>query len=141
MLLIITDWLTKFFGAFRVFDYVSFRALLSCLFSLIFTILIGSKVINWLLLLKVGQTVRTNGPQSHLVKSGTPTMGGVLIIISVIITTLIFADLTDQYIWLFLFVLISTGIIGFIDDYQKIVYKNSKGLSARIKIICQTLIT
>lgn len=140
MLLFLTQLLEKYIGAFRVFDYVSFRALTSCLFALLFSILMGKSVIAWLTTLKVGQTVRSDGPQTHLAKTGTPTMGGVLIIITVTITNLLFADLKNPYIWLLLFVLISTGAIGFIDDYKKIVHKNPKGLSARSKMICQTLI-
>ena len=140
MLLYITHLLTKLIGAFRVFDYVSFRAITACLFSLIFTILIGNRVIVWLLKLKVGQSVRDDGPQTHLAKTGTPTMGGVLIIFSVVLTNLLFADLSNKFIWLLLFVLISTGSIGFIDDYKKIVYKNSKGLSGRNKLLFQSLI-
>jgi phospho-N-acetylmuramoyl-pentapeptide-transferase len=140
MLLYLTHWLTKIIGAFRVFDYVSFRAVSSCLVSLFFSIGVGKRVIAWLLSLKVGQTVRSDGPQTHLIKSGTPTMGGVLIILSVTVTTLLFADLTNPYIWLLLFVLISTGIIGFIDDYKKIVYKDPKGLSGRAKMMMQTTI-
>ncbi|MDQ5920433.1 MAG: phospho-N-acetylmuramoyl-pentapeptide-transferase [Pseudomonadota bacterium] len=140
MLLFLTHWLTQFVGAFRVFDYVSFRALLSCLISLFFSILVGKRVISWLYTIKIGQTVRIDGPKTHLAKSGTPTMGGVLIILSVIFTTLLFADLTNVYVWLLLFVLVSTGAIGFIDDYRKIVYKDPKGLSAKLKMIMQTLI-
>ena len=140
MLLYITHLLTKVIGAFRVFDYVSFRAITACLFSLILTILIGNRVIAWLYKLKVGQTVRDDGPKTHLAKKGTPTMGGVLIIISVTLTNLLFADLTNAFIWLLLFVLISTGAIGFIDDYKKIVYKDSKGLSGRKKLLFQSLI-
>ncbi|MCC2626248.1 MAG: phospho-N-acetylmuramoyl-pentapeptide-transferase [Burkholderiales bacterium] len=127
-------------GALRLFDYVTFRALVACLFSLLFSILVGERVIAWLTKLKVGQSVRDDGPQTHLVKTGTPTMGGVLIIISVVITDLIFADLFNPYIWLLLFVLVGTGTIGFIDDYRKIVYKNSKGLSGKKKMIFQALI-
>ncbi|MFN7095274.1 MAG: phospho-N-acetylmuramoyl-pentapeptide-transferase, partial [Burkholderiales bacterium] len=141
MLLILTQFLTKFIGAFRVFEYVSFRALLSCLFSLTATIMIGEWVIKWLTQLKAGQTVRADGPQTHLAKTGTPTMGGMLIILSITITSLLFADLTNPYIWLLLFVLVATGAIGFVDDYKKIVYKDPKGLSARAKMVCQTLIT
>lgn len=141
MLLILAKWLATFFGAFRVFNYVSFRAVSACLFSLLFSILIGNKVIYWLTCLKAGQPVRLDGPQSHLIKTGTPTMGGVLIILTIIITTLLFSDLKNPYIWLLLFVLISTSIIGFMDDYKKIVYKNSKGVKASIKMFSQTLIT
>jgi phospho-N-acetylmuramoyl-pentapeptide-transferase len=141
MLLFLAEWLSKYVGAFRVFEYVSFRALSSCLVALIFSIIIGKAVINWLLSIKIGQMIRDDGPQSHLAKAGTPTMGGVLIIISVTLTVLLFADLTNSYIWLLLFVLISTGAIGFMDDYKKIVFKNSKGVSARAKLLLQTMIT
>ncbi|MCX8514858.1 MAG: hypothetical protein RL017_106 [Pseudomonadota bacterium] len=141
MLFLLAEWLSKYVGAFRVFEYVSFRALSSCLVSLIFSILIGKSVINWLISIKIGQTIRNDGPQSHLAKAGIPTMGGVLIIISVTLTALLFADLTNSYIWLLLFVLISTGAIGFMDDYKKIVFKNSKGVSARAKLLLQTMIT
>ncbi len=140
MLLFLTHILEKFIGGFRVFDYVSFRAITACLFSLILSIAVGNQVIAWLTTLKVGQMVRSDGPQTHLAKTGTPTMGGVLIILTVTITNLLFADLTNPYIWLLLFVLLSTGAVGFIDDYRKVVYKNPKGLSGRSKIISQTLI-
>lgn len=141
MLLFISQWLATIIGAFRVFEYVSFRALLSCLFSLILSIIIGKCVIRWLIGLKVGQIVRDNGPNSHATKNGTPTMGGVLIILSVIVSVLLFADLTNAYVWLLLFILVSTGLIGFLDDYKKIIYKNSKGLSGKLKIFLQSLIT
>lgn len=140
MLLLLTSWLTKFVSAFRVFDYVTFRALIACFVSLIGSIVVGKPVIRWLTSLKVGQMVRNDGPQTHLVKVGTPTMGGVLIIISVVITTLLFADLHNKFIWLLLFVLVATGALGFIDDYRKIVFKNPKGLSSREKMIGQTVI-
>jgi phospho-N-acetylmuramoyl-pentapeptide-transferase len=102
--------------------------------------LFGKPVIRWLTSLKIGQTVRTDGPQTHLVKSGTPTMGGVLIILSIILTTLLVADLSNLYIWILLFVLVATGALGFIDDYRKIVYKDPKGLPPRAKMIGQSLI-
>lgn len=140
MLLILAHLLSQFVKAFRIFDYISFRALLACLVSLTFSILVGNRVILWLSDLKVGQTVRNDGPDTHLVKSGTPTMGGVLIILSIVVTTLLFADLTNLYIWLVMFVLVATGGIGFIDDYKKIVYKDPKGLNARAKMLLQTLI-
>ena len=93
MLLFLTHILEKFIGGFRVFDYVSFRAITACLFSLILSIAVGNQVIAWLTTLKVGQMVRGDGPQTHLAKTGTPTMGGVLIILTVTITNLLFADL------------------------------------------------
>jgi phospho-N-acetylmuramoyl-pentapeptide-transferase len=114
--------------------------LLAGIFSLAISIGFGQRVINWLTQLKVGQTVRTDGPQTHLVKSGTPTMGGVLIILSITITILLVADLTNLYIWVLLFVLISTGALGFIDDYRKVVYKDPKGLPPRAKMLAQSAI-
>lgn len=140
MLLILAQLLAKSIKSFRVFDYVTFRAVSACLFSLILSIACGEVVIKWLTKLKIGQSVRDDGPQTHLIKTGTPTMGGVLIILTVLLTTLLFADLHNVYIWLLLFVLFTTGAIGFLDDYKKIVYKNSKGLSARFKMIGQTTI-
>lgn len=141
MLLILAHFLQPYISAFRLFDYLSFRALLACLFSLGISILLGNRVITWLVHLKIGQSVRNDGPKSHIIKTGTPTMGGVLIILSVTITTLLFADIHNKYIWLLLFVLIATGLVGFIDDYKKITLKNSKGISGRTKLIFQTLIT
>ncbi|MDD3266712.1 MAG: phospho-N-acetylmuramoyl-pentapeptide-transferase [Burkholderiales bacterium] len=140
MLYLLSSYFGDYFGPLRLFDYVTFRAVLAGIFSLGFSLVFGGRVINWLTKLKVGQTVRTDGPQTHLVKSGTPTMGGVLIIISIIITTLLMADLSNLYIWILLFVLVSTGALGFIDDYRKIVYKDPKGLSARAKMLGQSSI-
>jgi len=140
MLYLLAQYLEQVIGAFRVFEYVTFRALLAGIFSLAISIGFGQRVINWLTQLKVGQTVRTDGPQTHLVKSGTPTMGGVLIILSITITILLVADLTNLYIWVLLFVLISTGALGFIDDYRKVVYKDPKGLPPRAKMLAQSAI-
>lgn len=140
MLYLLAQYLESHIGAFRVFDYVTFRAVLAGILSLLISMSFGPRVIRWLTSLKVGQMVRNDGPQTHLVKTGTPTMGGVLIIISIVVTTLLVADLTNLYIWLLLFVLVSTGIIGFLDDYLKIVHKNSKGLSGKAKMVGQSLI-
>lgn len=141
MLYLLAQYLEQYVSAFRVFDYVTFRAVLAGMISLTISMAFGAPVINWLTKLKVGQTVRSDGPQTHLVKSGTPTMGGVLIIISITVTTLLVADLSNLYIWVLLFVLISTGALGFIDDYRKIVYKDPKGLPPRAKMIGQSLIS
>lgn len=140
MLYLLAKYLSQFVGAFRVFEYVSFRALFAGIVSLTISLALGKKVISWLTKLKIGQTIRIDGPQTHLAKSGTPTMGGVLIILSITLTILIVADLSSLYIWVLLFVLIATGALGFIDDYKKIVYKNSKGLSAYTKIFGQSAI-
>lgn len=140
MLYLLAQYIEKYIRTFRVFDYVTFRALIAGIVSLTISMLLGKRVINWLTSLKIGQSVRTDGPRTHLVKSGTPTMGGVLIILSITLTVLLVADLSNLYIWLLLFVLITTGSLGFIDDYRKIVYKNSKGLPARTKMAAQSLI-
>ncbi len=141
MLYFLSQYFEGSIGALRLFDYVTFRALLAGIFSLIISMAFGMPVINWLRRLKVGQTVRTDGPQTHLVKSGTPTMGGVLIILSITITMLLVSDLSNLYVWVLLFVLISTGVLGFIDDYRKIVYKDPKGLSPKAKMLSQSLIS
>ncbi len=140
MLLLLSHYLLQYYSPLRILDYVSFRAIGSCLFAMCFSIIVGNKIIVWLAKLKIGQMVRNDGPQTHLIKTGTPTMGGVLILVSVLITTLLFADLTNQYIYLLLFVLISIGVIGFLDDYKKVVHKNPKGLSAKYKLIWQSII-
>lgn len=140
MLLLLSTYLTNFIKAFRVFEYVTFRALLASLFALLFSLKFGDKVIIFLTKLKVKQSIRDVGPQSHLLKTGTPTMGGILIIITLLLTTLIFADLKNKYVWLLVGVLISAGLLGFIDDYKKIVYKNSEGLSGKLKLFWQFVI-
>lgn len=140
MLYLLANFLGDIFGPLRLIDYVTFRAILAGIISLAISMSFGRPVIGWLTKLKVGQTVRTDGPQTHLVKSGTPTMGGVLIIISIVVTMLLVADLANLYVWVLLFVLIATGMIGFIDDYRKIVYKDPKGLSGRAKMLGQSII-
>ncbi|MEN9946444.1 MAG: hypothetical protein RLZZ293_830 [Pseudomonadota bacterium] len=140
MLYLLARYLEQGIGMFRVFDYVTFRAVLAGIISLSISLGCGKPVIKWLTSLKIGQTVRSDGPQTHLVKSGTPTMGGVLIILSISLTVLLVADLTNLYIWVVLFVLIATGGLGFIDDYRKIVHKNPKGLLPKEKMLGQSLI-
>ena len=140
MLYLLAQYLEKHVGFFRLFDYVTFRAILAGIVSMTISMAFGRRVIRWLSSLKIGQTVRSDGPQTHLVKSGTPTMGGVLIILSITVTTLLVADLRNLYIWVLLYVLISTGILGFIDDYRKVVYKDPKGLAPWAKMLGQSLI-
>ena len=102
------------------------RAILCTLTALLIAVLMGPKVIRWLQQLQIGQTVRSDGPESHLSKSGTPTMGGLLILASITISTLLWADLTNRYVWVTLSVIIGFGIIGFVDDYRKVVRKDPK---------------
>ncbi|GAB2946102.1 phospho-N-acetylmuramoyl-pentapeptide-transferase [Aquaspirillum soli] len=140
MLLWLADWLGGYVRAFNVFNYITLRAVLASLTALGISLWSGPWVIRKLTQLKVGQAVRDDGPQTHLVKAGTPTMGGTLILLSIGITTLLWADLSNKYIWLLLAVLFGTGAIGFYDDWQKVVHKDPKGISARAKMFWQSAI-
>ena len=140
MLLYITDYLMTFDSGFRVFHYLTFRAILGALTSLIISLLIGPWMIRRLSRNKIGQSVRDDGPESHYVKAGTPTMGGTLILVAIVISTLLWADLENRYIWVVLLVTMTFGAIGFVDDYQKIKFGNSKGLSAKAKYSLQSAI-
>ena len=140
MLLWLTELLKNYFHLFNVFQYITFRAILAALTAFAISILVGPKTIAYLTSLKVGQQIRDDGPKSHLSKSGTPTMGGVLILISISIAVLLWGDLSNQYIWLALLVTLGFGLIGSMDDYRKLVYKNSKGLSAKRKLLFQSII-
>ncbi|MGZ8136306.1 MAG: phospho-N-acetylmuramoyl-pentapeptide-transferase [Methylococcaceae bacterium] len=140
MLLYLADYLMTFDGGFRVFHYLTFRAILGVLTSLVISLLIGPTMIRKLSINKIGQSIRELGPQSHYEKSGTPTMGGTLILIAIAISTLLWADLSNRYIWVILLVTMGYGIIGFIDDYKKVIKRNSDGLSARAKYLGQSII-
>ena len=140
MLIWLADWLTQFESGFNVFSYLPLRAILSTLTALLIAIIIGPKMIRWLQRMQIGQTVRTDGPESHLSKSGTPTMGGLLILAAIVISVLLWADLTNTYVLVTLFVVVTFGIIGFVDDYRKVVRKDSKGLIARWKYFWQSVI-
>jgi phospho-N-acetylmuramoyl-pentapeptide-transferase len=139
MLLELAKTLEAHFGVFRVFHYLTFRAILGALTALIISFVVGPVMIRRLSEFKIGQSVRDDGPQSHLSKSGTPTMGGALILVSISISTLLWADLSNRYIWVTLLVTLAFGVIGFVDDYKKLVLKNSKGLAARHKYLWQSL--
>jgi phospho-N-acetylmuramoyl-pentapeptide-transferase len=125
---------------FNVFRYITFRSLMAAMTALLISLVLGPKMIQWLKSLQMGQVVRTEGPQTHLKKSGTPTMGGVLIVFSMLISTLLWADLTNRGIWIVLFVTLAYGMVGWVDDYRKVVQKNTKGLSARQKLVAQFLV-
>lgn len=140
MLIWLAEWLTQFDTGFNVFSYLTLRAILSTLTALLIAILIGPAMIRWLKRLQIGQTVRDDGPQSHLSKSGTPTMGGVLILAAILASSLLWADLTNRYVLATLTIVVSYGIIGFVDDYRKVVRKDSKGLIARWKYFWQSVI-
>lgn len=140
MLLWLGEFLTQYFSGFNVFSYLTFRAIVSTLTALAISLYFGPKLIRGLQRMQIGQTVRDDGPESHLSKSGTPTMGGLLILAAIIFSVLLWGDLTNVYVWVVLFVVASFGIIGFVDDYRKVIRKDSKGLIARWKYFWQTVI-
>jgi phospho-N-acetylmuramoyl-pentapeptide-transferase len=142
MLLELAQWLakTQHIRGFNVFEYITLRAVLATLTSLLISFAVGPKMIRKLTEYKVGQSVRDDGPQTHLIKAGTPTMGGALILVSIGISTLLWADLTNRFIWMVLITTLGFGAIGWVDDYRKVVYKNPKGLSAKAKLFWQSLI-
>jgi len=125
--------LHKSFFAFNVFRYLTFRSAAAVVTALLVSFLLGPAVIRWLRALKFGQQVRDDGPQTHLTKQGTPTMGGILIIAAIAVPVLLWSDLTNQYVWVVLFATLAFGAIGFWDDYIKVVKKRSKGLTAAQK--------
>jgi phospho-N-acetylmuramoyl-pentapeptide-transferase len=133
------EWLAHDISAFNVFRYLTFRAILGVLTALAICFLIGPALIRKLTQYKVGQVVRTDGPQTHLSKAGTPTMGGALILIAIFVATLLWADLRNRFVWVVLFAALFFGAIGWVDDYRKLVRKNPKGLSAREKYFWQTV--
>ena len=140
MLLWLTDYLSDFVRAFSVFQYLTLRSMVSAMTALLLSLIIGPIFIEKLSRQQIGQRVRLDGPESHLVKDGTPTMGGGLIIVVITIATLFWGDLSNRYIWLVLSVTCAFGLIGWLDDYLKIRRQNSDGLSARWKIFWQTMV-
>jgi hypothetical protein len=140
MLLWLAEVLSKDVRAFNVFGYLTLRAVLACMTALVISFVVGPRMIAWLTRMKIGQAVRDDGPRSHLSKAGTPTMGGALIIVSIAITTLLWGDLENRFVWVVLLVMLGYGAIGWIDDYRKVVYRNPKGLSARAKLAAQAVI-
>jgi len=133
------DWLARDVSAFNVFRYLTLRAILGVLTALSICFLIGPALIRKLTQYKVGQVVRSDGPLTHLTKAGTPTMGGALILIAVFVSTLLWANLNNRFVWVVLFTTLFFGAIGWVDDYRKLVRKNPKGLSAREKYFWQTV--
>jgi phospho-N-acetylmuramoyl-pentapeptide-transferase len=140
MLLWLAQMFQDEFGPLRVFNFITFRAVFATLTALAIGLFSGPAVIRMLTRLKVGQAVRTNGPQTHLIKSGTPTMGGALILISIGVSTLLWSDWSNRFIWPVLVVTLGFGAIGWVDDYRKVVYKDPKGMSSREKYFWQSLI-
>ncbi len=140
MMLLVSDWLSGMDPGFDVVRYITVRAIFAALTSLVICLLVGPRLISWLTDAKIGQSVRSDGPQSHLVKQGTPTMGGAMIIVAVALSTLIWSDLGVRQIWVVLFVTLGFGAIGWVDDYRKVVLSNSVGLTAREKLIWQSIV-
>jgi phospho-N-acetylmuramoyl-pentapeptide-transferase len=138
MLLELAGFLAQYHSGFHVFQYLTLRVILGVLTALAIALAIGPGMIRRLTHLKFGQQVRDDGPQSHLSKAGTPTMGGALILIAVAAATLLWADLGNRYVWTALVTTLAFGAIGFLDDYRKIVRKSSKGLTAREKYLMQS---
>ncbi|MEW5707643.1 MAG: phospho-N-acetylmuramoyl-pentapeptide-transferase [Pseudomonadota bacterium] len=140
MLLLLTQWLAQEVRAFNVFSYITLRTVLAALTALIISFIVGPAMIRKLTAYKIGQAVRDDGPQTHLAKAGTPTMGGALILVSIAVTTLLWADLTNRYVWAVLLTTLGFGLIGWVDDYRKVVHRNPKGLSARAKYFWQSTV-
>jgi len=140
MMLLLGDWLSIIDPGFEVVQYITVRAIFAALTALVVCLLVGPKLIKWLTTAKIGQSVRSDGPQTHLVKAGTPTMGGAMIIVAVALSTLLWSNLMVRQVWIILFVTIGFGAIGWVDDYRKVVLSNSVGLTAREKLLWQTIV-
>ena len=140
MLLYLFDYLERFESGFNVFQYLTLRAILSALTALLISFLVGPWMIRRLSKKNIGQSVRQDGPESHYEKAGTPTMGGTLILVGIAVGTLLWANLTNSYVWVALLVTLTYGIVGFVDDYKKVMLGNSDGLSARAKFFWQSVI-
>jgi len=139
MLLELADWMARHFTVLHLFQYITFRTIMAALTALAVSLLLGPALIRKLGALKAGQVVRSDGPQTHLVKAGTPTMGGVMILLSVSVASLLWADLRNRYVWVVLAVMLTFGAIGFYDDYRKLVLKDSRGLASRWKYFWQSV--
>ena len=140
MLLELARYLAHDIRGFNVFNYITLRAVMATLTALMISFMVGPKMIRKLTQYKVGQAVRDDGPQTHLIKAGTPTMGGALILVAIAVATLLWGDLHNKYIWVVLVTTLGFGAVGWVDDYRKVVYKNPKGLSAKTKYFWQSLI-
>jgi phospho-N-acetylmuramoyl-pentapeptide-transferase len=139
MLMQLTAYLTQFHSGFHAFQYLTLRTILGVLTALFIALLVGPAVIRYLARFQIGQIVREDGPQSHLIKAGTPTMGGLLILVSIFVSTIAWSDLSNRFVWIVLLATALFGAIGWYDDYLKLVRKNTKGLRASYKILWQSL--
>ncbi len=139
MLLYLFEYLQRFQSGFNVFQYLTLRAVLAVITALVISFIVGPFMIRRLNLYQIGQTVRHDGPSSHLSKAGTPTMGGALLLVAVTVTTLLWAELRDRYIWIVLMTTLLFGVIGWVDDYKKLVLRDPRGLIARYKYFWQSV--
>jgi phospho-N-acetylmuramoyl-pentapeptide-transferase len=139
MLRHVAAWLAHYYSGFNVFGYLTLRSILAALTALAISLLVGPRMIQWLADYQVGQRVRSDGPQTHLSKAGTPTMGGALILAAIVAATLLWADLANRFVWVVLLVTVAFGLVGFWDDYLKLVVGNSRGLIARYKYFWQSV--
>ncbi|MGH8501827.1 MAG: phospho-N-acetylmuramoyl-pentapeptide-transferase [Gammaproteobacteria bacterium] len=140
MLLNLFEYLGRFHDGFYVFQYITLRGILGVLTALVISFVVGPPMIRRLTNYKIGQAIRADGPQTHLSKTGTPTMGGALILVAVTISALLWSDLTNRYVWVVMTVTLAFGLIGGIDDYRKLVLGNSKGMPATIKYFWQSVV-
>ncbi len=140
MLYSLAEYLTQFHSGFNVFQYLTMRSILGVLTALLIALIVGPRMIRYLSNYSIGQRVRDDGPKSHFSKAGTPTMGGALILVAIVVSTLLWSDLSSRFVWVVLFVTVGFGAIGWVDDYRKIVFGNSKGLSAKSKYLWQSAI-
>jgi phospho-N-acetylmuramoyl-pentapeptide-transferase len=140
MLLELAQWLSKDIRFFSVFNYLTLRAVLATLTALLIGLVFGPMLIRKLTAMKIGQAVRQDGPQTHLAKSGTPTMGGALILVGIAASTLLWADLQNRFVWVVLLVTLGFGAVGWFDDYRKVVHRDPNGMPAREKYFWQSLI-
>jgi len=140
MLLALTDWLASYHSGFAVFQYLTLRAILGVLTALVISLVVGPSMIRRLSQYRIGQPVRDDGPESHLQKRGTPTMGGALILVSISVSTLFWSDLGNRYVWVVLAVTLLFGAIGWVDDYRKLVKGDPEGLPGCYKLFWQCTI-
>jgi len=139
MLVWLADYLSQFYSLFTVFQYLTLRGILAVITSLVISWVFGPAVIRKLNQLQMGQVIRSDGPQTHLSKAGTPTMGGALILLAIFVSTLLWADLGNRYVWVVLGTTFFFGLVGWVDDYRKVVEKDPRGLPARWKYFWQSV--
>jgi len=140
VLLWLTEYLAQYHRAFNVFHYLTLRGILGVLTALVISFAVGPTMIRRLSRYQIGQPVRSDGPETHLAKAGTPTMGGALILVAILASTLLWSDLHNRYVWLLMLTTVAYGVIGWVDDYKKLVLRNSRGLPARWKYLWQSLV-